>query len=53
MARAHKKAEAAAREAPEAPLPKMESPIVPHQSIGGRALVAVVSFYSLVSASQS
>ena len=29
--------------APSAPLPKIESPIVPHQSIGGRALVAVVA----------
>jgi cell division transport system permease protein len=29
--------------APSAPLPRIESPIVPHQSIGGRALVAVVA----------
>jgi cell division transport system permease protein len=28
---------------PRAPIPKTESPIVPHQSIGGRALVAVVA----------
>src|SRR5829696_6281807 len=30
-------------QAPSAPLPRIESPIVPHQSIGGRALVAVVA----------
>lgn len=33
---------------PEAPLPKMESPIVPHQSIGGRALVAVVAIMTFL-----
>jgi cell division transport system permease protein len=37
-----------ARQAPEAPLPKMESPIVPHQSIGGRALVAVVAIMTFL-----
>jgi cell division transport system permease protein len=48
-ARARKKAEpAAAHELPEAPLPKMESPIVPHQSIGGRALVAVVAIMTFI-----
>ena len=30
-------------EMPYAPMPKTESPIVPHQSIGGRALMAVVA----------
>jgi cell division transport system permease protein len=30
------------------PLPKMESPIVPHQSIGGRALVAVVAIMTFL-----
>jgi len=34
----------------EAPLPKMESPIVPHQSIGGRALVAVVAIMTFLAA---
>ena len=48
MARARKKAGPIAREAPEAPLPKMESPIVPHQSIGGRALVAVVAIMTFL-----
>jgi cell division transport system permease protein len=38
----------AARQAPEAPLPKMESSIVPHQSIGGRALVAVVAIMTFL-----
>src|SRR6476469_1923340 len=28
---------------PRAPIPKVESSIVPHQSIGGRALMAVVA----------
>jgi cell division transport system permease protein len=37
-----------ARQAPAAPLPKMESPIVPHQSIGGRALVAVVAIMTFL-----
>jgi cell division transport system permease protein len=48
MARARTSDEAAMRQAPEAPLPKMESPIVPHQSIGGRALVAVVAIMTLL-----
>lgn len=48
MARARRIAEPAARQAPEAPLPKMESPIVPHQSIGGRALVAVVAIMTFL-----
>jgi cell division transport system permease protein len=37
-----------ARQSPEAPLPKMESPIVPHQSIGGHALVAVVAIMTFL-----
>ncbi len=37
-----------ARQAAAAPLPKMESPIVPHQSIGGRALVAVVAIMTFL-----
>jgi cell division transport system permease protein len=32
----------------DAPLPKMEAPIVPHQSIGGRALVAVVAIMTFL-----
>ena len=32
----------------QAPLPKIESPIVPHQSIGGRALVAVVAIMTFL-----
>jgi len=48
MARARKKAEAAVREAPGQPLPKMESPLVPPQSIGGRALVAVVAIMTFL-----
>ena len=51
MARAPAKAEPVApraRQAPAAPLPKMESPIVPHQSIGGRALVAVVAIMTFL-----
>lgn len=48
MARAHKKTESPVQDAPEAPLPKMESPIVPHQSIGGRALVAVVAIMTFL-----
>jgi cell division transport system permease protein len=51
MAQARKTAEQMAqdaRQAPEAPLPKMESPIVPHQSIGGRALVAVVAIMTFL-----
>jgi cell division transport system permease protein len=51
MARPRRTAEPtaqAARQAPEAPLPKMESPIVPHQSIGGRALVAVVAIMTFI-----
>lgn len=35
---------------PAAPLPKMESPIVPHQSIGGRALIAVVAIMTFLAA---
>ena len=38
----------AAQAASGAPLPKMESPIVPHQSIGGRALVAVVAIMTFL-----
>lgn len=51
MARASKRAEPTARETratPEAPLPRMESPLVPHQSIGGRALVAVVAIMTFL-----
>lgn len=49
MARARNQAEPEpARHAPETPLPKMESPIVPHQSIGGRALVAVVAIMTFL-----
>jgi cell division transport system permease protein len=51
MARTRNKAEPVAQvaqQAPEAPLPKMESPIVPHQSIGGRALVAVVAIMTFL-----
>ncbi len=53
MARARKAAERpmaheAAVPAPRAPLPKIESPIVPHQSIGGRALVAVVAIMTFL-----
>jgi cell division transport system permease protein len=48
MARAPRTTEQAARQPPEAPLPKMESPIVPHQSIGGRALVAVVAIMTFL-----
>ena len=48
MARARKKAEPAARDAPSVPLPKMESPLVPPQSIGGRALVAVVAIMTFL-----
>jgi cell division transport system permease protein len=51
MAQARKTAEQMAqdaRQAPEAPLPKMESPLVPHQSIGGRALVAVVAIMTFL-----
>lgn len=48
MARAHKKTESPVQDVPEAPLPKMESPIVPHQSIGGRALVAVVAIMTFL-----
>ncbi len=36
----------ASAQPPRAPMPKIESPIVPHQSIGGRALVAVVAIMS-------
>jgi cell division transport system permease protein len=39
-----------ARAMPAAPLPKMESPIVPHQSIGGRALIAVVAIMTFLAA---
>lgn len=38
----------AAQAASGVPLPKMESPIVPHQSIGGRALVAVVAIMTFL-----
>ena len=31
-----------------APLPTIESPIVPHQSIGGRALMAVVAIMTFL-----
>lgn len=48
MARGRDRAEAAAHGAPETPLPKMESPIVPPQSIGGRALVAVVAIMTFL-----
>jgi cell division transport system permease protein len=50
MARAQRTAASVAPAArqPEAPLPKMESPIVPHQSIGGRALVAVVAIMTFL-----
>lgn len=48
MARARKGTESVARDAQGAPLPKMESPIVPHQSIGGRALVAVVAIMTFL-----
>jgi cell division transport system permease protein len=51
MARAQGLAETtvqAARQAADALLPKMESPIVPHQSIGGRALVAVVAIMTFL-----
>ena len=48
MARARKTAEPAARDAPGQPLPKMESPLVPPQSIGGRALVAVVAIMTFL-----
>lgn len=48
MARAPRIAEQAARQTPEAPLPKMESSIVPHQSIGGLALVAVVAIMTFL-----
>lgn len=51
MARATKRAQSRAPDtqgSPDAPLPKMESPIVPHQSIGGRALVAVVAIMTFL-----
>ncbi len=51
MARAARKAQRGARDAQGAsvaPLPKMESPIVPPQSIGGRALVAVVAIMTFL-----
>jgi cell division transport system permease protein len=48
MARARKTSEPAARDAPGQPLPKMESPLVPPQSIGGRALVAVVAIMTFL-----
>lgn len=51
MPRATKRAQSRAPEgqgSPDAPLPKMESPIVPHQSIGGRALVAVVAIMTFL-----
>lgn len=48
MAQARKRTEPAARDAPVVPLPKMESPIVPPQSIGGRALVAVVAIMTFL-----
>lgn len=48
MARARNRAEPAARDAPSVPLPKMESPLVPPQSIGGRALVAVVAIMTFL-----
>jgi len=51
MARAHKIGADPGRDSPAAPglpLPKMESPIVPHQSIGGRALVAVVAIMTFL-----
>jgi cell division transport system permease protein len=51
MARARRGTESVARDgqgASGAPLPKMESPIVPHQSIGGRALVAVVAIMTFL-----
>lgn len=51
MARAHTRTEPqvqSAQQMPEAPLPKMESPIVPHQSIGGLALVAVVAIMTFL-----
>jgi cell division transport system permease protein len=48
MARARKRAEPAVRDAPGQPLPKMESPLVPPQSIGGRALVAVVAIMTFL-----
>ena len=35
-------------QAAETPLPTIESPIVPHQSIGGRALVAVVAIMTFL-----
>jgi cell division transport system permease protein len=48
MARARRNTEMTAREATDAPLPKMESSIVPHQSIGGRALVAVIAIMTFL-----
>lgn len=51
MARARTRAEPVVqetRQTPSAPLPKMESPLVPHQSIGGRALVAVVAIMTFL-----
>jgi cell division transport system permease protein len=45
---ARKRAEPAVRDAPGQPLPKMESPLVPPQSIGGRALVAVVAIMTFL-----
>lgn len=51
MARALRTAQTGARDAQGgsvAPLPKMESPIVPPQSIGGRALVAVVAIMTFL-----
>ena len=39
---------AAAGRGTRAPMPKTESPIVPHQSIGGRALVAVVAIMTFL-----
>ena len=51
MARALRTAQTGARDAQRAsvaPLPKMESPIVPPQSIGGRALVAVVAIMTFL-----
>jgi cell division transport system permease protein len=46
-ARAHRsESPPAARTA--APLPRIESPIVPHQSIGGRALMAVVAIMTFL-----